>query len=318
MSRTFRVFVTGIAGFVEDYRRVVAVNSPRPRSIRIIDGGIQREVTIPAHVPHLRVPVDYVTEKTKKDIPITHDWNITAAQGAFPPFEDLSPTRKTLVQFLHSREVELPPSDTEPDVDDTELGGSMPSEAKKDETSALWLPTLSSLGARATTIDPKHVVRDPDPNFVAAYMRFPNGVIETAQTSDFRFGATSLDGHASGTLNRAVALLMVCTMEVPNEAFEVTCRSYQGEAPIIITFIKEKPDPWMVFVCSSLEDAFQLPSVEEKYGTDFHFRLGYELVQGPFTDADIALPKSIAPSGKPLGAGKCVPLRFAGGSTAGK
>jgi hypothetical protein len=318
MSRPFQVFVTGIAGFVEDYRRVVAVNAPQPRSMKITEAGSQREIVIPAHFPYLRVPFDYVDEESKKRM-ITHDWNVSAALGVFPPF-DTSLTRKTLVQFLRSREVVLPDSETEPSVDETELRGRMPSEDAGDETSALWLPTLSSLGASATMIDPKHVVEDPDPNFVAAYIRFPSGVIETARTSDYKFGATSLDGHASGTLNQAVALLMVCTMDVPDDAFDVTCRSYQGQEDIVITFSGNMPNPWMVFVCSSLEDAFQLPTNEDKYGTDFHFRLVYELVQGPFTNADIALPKSIAPppGGRPLGAGKCVPPRFGGGGTGGK
>jgi hypothetical protein len=318
MSRTFRVFVTGIAGFVEDYRRVVAVNAPQPRLMKFTEGGMQREIVIPAHFPHLRVPFDYVDEESKKRM-ITHEWNVSAALGVFPPFDDLSFKRKTLVQFLRSREVVLPDSDTEASVDETELGDIKPSE--DDETSALWLPTLSSLGATATTIDPKHVVENPDPNFVAAYIRFPNGLIEAAQISEFRFGATSLEGHASGTLNRNVAILMVCSIEVPDHSFDVTCRSFQGDPnDIVITFIEDKLDPWMVFVCSSLEDAFQLPTNEDKYGTDFHLRLVYELVQGPFTDADVALMKSIVPppTGKPLGAGKCVPPRFDGGSTGGK
>ena len=308
--RNFHVFVTGIAGFVEDFRRVVAVSAPQPRRMRIVESGVRRDVLIPPHFPYLRIPLDHADADTQARMRILQDWNVSAATGAFPPFNE-NPIRQTLVKFLHSQEVILPDSETPAALNANDI--------LQDDRSALWLPTLSTLGAQAATIDPKHITKDPDPNVVSAYLRFPKGLIETAKVSEFKFGSISLDGHAAGTLNRALPVLMVCTMSIPNDAFTVVCRSYQGEADFEIGFLADKDDPWMVFVCSSLEDALQLPSTEPKFGTDFHFGLAYDLVQGPITEEDVALPKSsaLAPDVKPLGAGKCIPPRFLGGSTGG-
>jgi len=334
--RTFSVFVTGIAAFVGDYRRVVAVDAPLPVTMKGTDeNGQSKDVTIPAHFPYLRVPTRHIEDASAKKISIKQDWDVSAAPDAFPSDGDpQSLTRSTFVQFLHFHEIVLPQSGTPATVDLKPLNNQgipivdegtgeppAPGTPPPDATSALWLPSMETLGTPKKTIDPKHITANPTE--IAAYVRFPNGRISTAAASRFRFVSVSpVDGKAVGPLNRAVAQLMVCTMEIPDDAFTITCRDYRTNAAknISIDFKAGVKDPWMLFACTSLEDAFQHPSVEKTFGVDFHFRLVYRLADGAPTDADIVLPKSIppAPGAKPLGGGGCVPPLFAGGETGGQ
>jgi len=325
--REFSVFVMGIAAFVEDYRRVVAVNASRPMTLTLVkeEGGHSEDVTVPAHFPYVRVPFNHVDVDTQQRFAISQDWDISAAPGAFPsdPGNPNPMIRQTLVRFLSSHEVILPvESDTPPSVDLTPLNqNGIPIAA--DRHSALWLPSLDSMGAKKTKIDPVHIVKDPNPDAVAAYIRFPRGRISTATPTDFRFvSVTPVDGKKSGSLNRAVAQLMACKMSVPDGAFVVSCRDYRAVGALPPFEIKYKAgiaNPWMVFASTSLEDALQLPSVEEQFGIDHHFRLVYGLAEGPVGADDIALPKSITPESgaKPLGTGRCVPPLLKGGSTGG-
>lgn len=320
--RKFKVYVTGIAAFVEDYRRVVAINASHPQVLTITENGVPRQVTIPAHFPYIRVPEKQVDDDTAQRMPHFQDWNVVAAKGALPPDDDHSlqsaTIRQTLMKFLHGQEVVLPDSPTPLSNDEAALGTS-PTPSNGNKNSVLWLPSLQSLGAKATKIDQKHIVKNPDPNVVAAYIRFPKGRMTTAVASDFQFVSVSLDGSTLAPLNRVVAQLLLCEMDVPDTPFTVICRSYNGDSDFPITFKAGVQQPWMVFACTSLEDALQLPAVEEKFGIDFHFRLIYGLLEGNVKDGDIALPKSIlpAPGAKPLGAGKCIPPHVGGGATAG-
>jgi hypothetical protein len=325
--REFSVYTTGITSLVEDYRRAVAINAPRPITMTVSKGPGQSEnVTVPAHLPYVRVPINHLDDTTLSQFTISHDWDVSVAPGVFPNQDIANPNsliRPTVVKFLHFHEVVLPPSDTPPSVDDTPLNNTgIPSD--KDRTSIHWLASMKSLGTPATTIDPRHVVKDPVD--VAAYLRFPQGRISTAFATNFKcVSVSALDGKLVGTLHQAVAQLIVCKLNVPDEEFTVLCRDYgSGDAgDFEITFKAGVPDPWMVFACTSLDDAFQLPSVEEKFGTDMHFRLVYGLAAGAVPDDYIALPKSInpAPNGggpRPLGSGHCIPPGWSGGSTGGQ
>jgi hypothetical protein len=327
--RTFSVFVTGIAAFVGDYRRVVAVDAPQPVTMKATgENGQSKDVTIPAHFPYLRLPSKHIDD-TANQLKIAQTWDVTAAPGAFPPDDDNDPqslTRSTFIQFLHFHEVKMPDgSTTPPTVDMTPLNADgIPIIDQKlnapppDATSALWLPSMESLGTPKKKIDPKHITANPAE--VAAYIRFPKGRISTAKATNFKFVAVSPDGQPAGSLNRAVAQLMVCTVDVPNGPFTVTCRHYGEDGKDIdINFKGDVPNPWMLFACTSLEDAFQLTAVKKDFGVDFHFRLVYRLAEGPHDDGGITLPKSISPGqgGKPLGGGGCVPPLFAGGETGG-
>jgi hypothetical protein len=329
--RDFSVFVTGIAAFVGDYRRVLAVDAARPTTMNVTDeNGKTSEVTVPAHFPYLRLPTQHIDDATASAIAIGQDWDVSAAPGAFPPDGGPNPfNRSTLVQFLHFHEVVLPDSESPADVDMTPLNANgIPIVDQKegqpppDATSALWLPSMNNLGTPKKRIDSKHITANPVE--IAAYIRFPKGRVSTASATNFKFVSVSpADGKAAGPFNRAVAQLMVCTMKVPDEAFTVKCRDYRtnDQKSFDINFKAGIPQPWMVFACTSLEDALQLPSVEEKFGVDYHFRLVYNLAEGTVTDADVALPKSISPpevgADEPLGAGRCVPPLFDGGETGG-
>lgn|GEM_PF-4903036 len=319
--RELSVYVTGIAAFVEDYRRVVAVDASHPVTMTVAgERGQSNQVTVPGHFPYLRMPFDHIEDP--ENYAISHDWDTSAAPGVFPDPEGDN-IQPSLLKFLHYQEVVLPDSTTPASVDMTPLNATGLPIKNQDDASVLWLPTMESLGTPARTIDPKHVVANPTE--IAAYIRFPNGRMTTAFPTQFKFVSVSAaDGKAAGTLNRAVAQLVVCKMDVPDEAFTVVCRDYQaggGSGDFNVNFKAGMAEPWMVFACTSLEDAFQLPTVDEKFGIDLHFRLVYSLAQGTVTEADIALPKSINPGPgvpRPLGAGKCVPPLFSGGGTGGK
>lgn len=324
--REFSVFVTGIAAFTGDFRRVLAVNAPQPVTMHVADeNGKSHEITVPAHFPYLRLPTQYVDENTAAAIAIGQDWDVAAAPGAFPPdVGGNQMTRSTLVKFLHFHEVVLPDSATPPSVDQTPLNqDGLPiidqkdGEPQPDATSARWLPPMSSLGTPKTKIDPKHLTADPKE--IAAYVHFPKGRVSTAAATNFKFvSVKTADGKQTGSLNRAVAQLMVCRMSVPDEEFVVKCRDYatNGAKSLDIKFKAGMQKPWMVFACTSLEDALQLPSVEDKFGIDYHFRLVYGLAEGVVKAGDVALPKSVSPpnvgAGQPLGGGRCVPPLFDG------
>jgi hypothetical protein len=313
--RELSVYVTGIAAFVEDYRRVMAVNAIQPTAVKVAG----RQVTVPAHFPYVRIPRDHVAEPESS---ISHEWNTMAVPGLFA-----DPRQKTFVRFLHFHEVVLPDTDPDqPSLDETPINATglpvMEQEENglpEDHSSVLWLAPMEKL-TKASTIDPRHVVKNPGVD-VAAYIRFPKGRISTAAPTPFRFVAVKeADGKTTGQLNQAVAQLMVCKMKVPDDAFEVKCRDYRnnGANDFTIQFKGGVADPWMVFACTSLEDALQLPSAGVDFGVDTHFRLVYRLVAALKED-DVVLPKSIppAPNAKPLGGGGCVPPRLKGGSTGG-
>lgn len=318
--RELSVFVTGISAFVEDFRRVVAVNAPEPVSMKVAgEKGRSTFVTIPAHLPYLRVPLNQVDTATQGRFKILHDWDVSLVPKAFPADGPNLLIRQTLVRFLKFYEVELPASDTEPDVNLTELNPTrLPTAA--DEQSLRWLTPMTSLGTSAVRIDPRHVERDPVD--VAAYVRFPKGRISSAFVTNFKFeSVTAADAKPAGNLDQAAAQLVVCRMNVPDEALtdgklRVNCRGYNGAADFQIDFLPEVEKPWMVFACTSLEDAFQLRT-ERMFGVDHHFRLVYKLAEQDVRDTDIALPKSVPPpvgAGKPLGEGGCVPPVFSGGT----
>jgi hypothetical protein len=326
--REFSVYITGIMSFVEDYRRAVAVNASRPIAMTVSKGpGLSENVTVPAHFPYVRIPINYLDDTMLSRFAIAHDWDISAAPGVFPiqnPDDPESVIRQTVLKFLHFHEVVLPASDTPPSVDDTPLNDTGIPDHDTDGASIGWLASMESLGTPAKTIDPRHVVKDPLD--VAAYIRFPQGEISTAVATNFKFVSVSaFDGRLMGTLHQAVAQLLVCTLEVPDDEFTVSCRDYRSGdvGDFDITFRAGVPEPWMVFACTSLDDAFQLPSVDEKYGTDTHFRLVYGLAKGIVTDVDIALPKSLTPApnsgpARPLGSGHCIPIGFTGGAAGGQ
>lgn len=320
--REFSVYTTGITAFVEDYRRAIAVNAPRPITMTVSKGlGQSETLTVPAHFPYVRVPIKHLDDTTlTRGFRISHDWDVGDAAGAFPPETEGATTSvlHTVIKFLNFHEVILPESASPAKIDDTPLPND------KNETSVHWLASMNSLGTTATKIDPRHVVKDPVD--VAAYVRFPHGTISTAFVTQFKcVSVSALDGKLAGTLNRRVAQLLVCKMQVPDTEFKVEFRNYAGNPGenFKITFKAREPDPWMVFACTSLDDAFQLPTVEETFGTDTHFRLVYGLAGESVTDANVALPKSINPSpngekAKPLGTPRCIPPGFSGGSTGGQ
>ncbi|HYI11552.1 MAG TPA: hypothetical protein VEK57_21020 [Thermoanaerobaculia bacterium] len=322
--REFSVFVTGIAAFVEDYRRALAVHAPRPVSVKIREGRRHSDyATIPAHFAHVRVPLNDVDAATQTLFPIMHDWNVAEVPGVFradnPPLAN-DMVRQTLVKFLRFQEVILPDSETPATLDEAALTATgIPTPA--DKTSVRWLASMESLGTTAKTIDPRHIVENPTD--VAAYIRFPNGRISTAFAPQFKFvSVNALDAKPAGILDQAVAQLVVCRFDVSGAAFTVKCRGYNGGDSFDITFKEGVAEPWMVFACTSLEDALQLRLDGDKFGVDLHFQLVYALAEGQVSDAEVALPKSIDPApgigeGKPLGAGGCVPIRFSGGSTGG-
>src|ERR1051325_946080 len=304
--REFSVYTTGIIAFVEDYRRAVAVNAPRSVAMTVSNGpGRSEDITIPAHFPYIRIPINHLDDTTLAQFRIVHDWNVSGATTIFPitdPDNPGSQLRQTVVQFLNFQEVVLSASNTPASIDNTPLN------IPNNDHSVQWLVRMEELGTTADTIDPRHVVKDPLD--VAAYIRFPSGAVSTALTTKtFKCVSVNiLDGKLAGTLQRAVAQLLVCKFEVPDEEFTVRCRDYRpGPDPDFeIVFKADVPNPWMVFASTSLDDAFQLPSVEPKYGTDTHFRHLYGLAPGVVTDADIALPKSLEPAphagmGRPLG-----------------
>lgn len=316
--RELSIYVTGIAAFVEDYRRAIAVNALQPAAMEV-EGKL---VTVPAHFPYVRLPFDQIVDP--ENYSISHDWSTSAAPGIFP-----NVIEPTLVKFLRFHEVILPDSKTPPTIDDTPLNATRipirtatPGGPPVDDTSVLWLAPMEFLTS-ASTIDPQHVVENPG-EAVAAYVRFPKGRISTASPTSFKFVSVSAaDGTPAGQLDQAVAQLMVCRLSVPEEAFTVLCRDYRdgGKNDFAINFTAGAQNIWMVFACTSLEDALQLPSVEDQFGVDTHFTLVYRLAQS-VKDDDVVLPKSLIPQEnvgdpKPLGAGRCVPPRFKGGSTGG-
>lgn len=318
--RELSVFVTGIAAFVEDYRRVLAVDAPDPVRMTVGSGrGETSDVVIPAHFPYVRVPLGHVDDVTLQQFRITQDWDVSVAPDQFPP--DNAQTshliRQTVVRFLRYHEVVLPDSDTAPTVDLKALNATkLPTGA--DKTSLEWVTSMTELGTTAVRIDPRHVTANPTD--VAAYVRFPKGHISTAFVTKFKFvSVNAVDAKPSGSLDQAVAQLIVCTINVPDDAFTVTCRGYNGASDFNIVFKAGVAKPWMVFACTSLEDALQLRP--PMFGLDHHFRLVYKLADSTVRATDIALPKSIQPANvgpaRPLGEGGCVPPRFSGGSTGG-
>lgn len=333
--RKLSVYVTGIPAFVEDYRRAIAVNALTPTTVQVgQECGHVEDVTIPAHFPSVRVPFNHIEDP--QNYPTGHDWNVAAAPGVFPPDDPANPTspvRSTLIKFLRFQEVELPPSTTPASIDNTPLNATgIPVDVQvangpaPDASSLLWLAPMSSLGTSATAIDPRHVVKNPSED-VAAYIRFPYGKMSTAVATRFKFVAvTAVNGTQTGTLDRAVAQLVVCQLDVPDDAFSVWCRDYLptgGAGHFQIRFKRDIPDPWLVFSCTSLEDTFQLPMGEETLRTDFHFRLVYRLAAGRVAAQDIALPQAVNPAAhlgvpRPLGAGGCVPPVYGGGGTGGQ
>jgi len=135
--RELSVYVTGIAAFVEDYRRVVAVDASHPITMTVAgERGQSNQVTVPGHFPYLRMPFDHIEDP--ENYAISHDWDTSAAPGVFPDPEGDN-IQPSLLKFLHYQEVVLPDSTTPASVDMTPLNATGLPIKNQDDASVLEL-----------------------------------------------------------------------------------------------------------------------------------------------------------------------------------
>jgi hypothetical protein len=315
------VFLTGIVGFTPDFTRALMVNAPHASVLTVppdSQGKERQPVPIPGHAAYVRYPTELVDKVGGLQVPVRHNWDTL---GKFFPGGD--PIVPTSLLFLDHHEVVLPVSSDPFQRDLAPINNSLLPVLSNGPASLNWVVGMGELGngsANVFKID-QSLLNDVKPgDDVAAFVRLRNGRVSSG-AADFQFQAVkpSDPQKSLGTLNRSVAQMVRCDLNVTTDPIVIKCRHYGSSQETATSArnlaIRFKPgvvNPWIVAGLSSLEDLFQLSTVDKENGQpDYHFRLLYRLAETKVDDKDVILPFGNVPSNdRELGAPRCVPAKL--------
>lgn len=299
------IFVTGVCGFMEDFRRVVLVNATRATLFTV---NMARQEVIPPHYAFLRFATEQV-EQISGAKSLTHRWDVLAT-----PIPTDSATINTEVLFLDHHRIVTPPAQNSafnPNKTPVDEFGVPPNKA---DESLEWVLKMSQLLPGSEVPNTLFLTDSPGEE-VAAFATFAVGDVVNAYAPLYQFlGTNAASMGVVGNLNRSLSQMVRYDLEVA-DPIVVRCPVFADgpkRRPFDVTFKQGLENPWMILGLSALDDILQLSTVDRGEGRpDFHSRLLYRMSKTLYSDFDVVLPQGEPqPPTAEIGVPRCIPALF--------
>lgn len=305
---TLSIFVTGVCGFMEDFKRVVLVNATQPSLFTV---NSDRQVVVPPHYAFLRFATDQV-DVVAGAKSLKHAWDVLATP--IPMMH--TGTISTEVLFLDHHRVVPPAAQNTTFNPNKDLIEEIGIPQTTGDESLEWVLRMSQLLPGSQVPNPDYLTDKPGES-IAAFATFAVGDVVNAYAPLYQFlGTNAISMGIVGRLNRSLSQMVRYDLQVA-DPIVIQCPLFaEGpkRAPFYVSFKTGLTNPWMILGLSALDDILQLTTVDSGEGSpDFHSRLLYRMSKTLYGDFDVILPQGEPqPPTAEIGVPRCVPALFGG------